>query len=137
MPSAPGATRREARERALSLCYEHDVRHGSGAEVLADLPVAPDPFVVTLVLGIDEHRDEIDALLREYSQHWSLERMPFVDRAILRVGCYELGWGDLPTGVVINEAVELAKQYSTAESGRFVNGLLSRIAEQLRKAPAR
>jgi N utilization substance protein B len=59
--------------------------------------------------------------------------MPLVDRAALRIGCYELGWEpDLPTGVVISEAVELAKQYSTKDSGRFVNGLLGRIAEDLR-----
>ena len=63
--------------------------------------------------------------------------MPVVDRAILRLGCYELAHGpDLPTGVVISEAVELAKQYSTKDSGRFVNGMLARIAEEVRSAPA-
>jgi N utilization substance protein B len=133
------ATRREARERALSLCYELEVR---GVEVdaeglLAGLPVAPDPYVVTLVHGVAEHRDELDAVLRKYSEHWALERMPLVDRAVLRIGCYELGWEpELPTGVVISEAVELAKQYSTKDSGRFVNGMLGRIAEDLRAGDA-
>jgi N utilization substance protein B len=127
------ATRREARERALSLCYELEVR-GVGAESLFEELVAPpDGYVTTLVNGVAEHRDEVDAILRKYSEHWALERMPVVDRAILRMGCYELGWQpELPTGVVISEAVELAKQYSTKDSGRFVNGMLARIAEDLR-----
>ena len=133
------ATRREARERALSLCYELEVR---GSEVDADglldgLPVPPDPYVATLVHGVAEHRDELDAILRKYSEHWALERMPLVDRAVLRIGCYELGWEpELPTGVVISEAVDLAKQYSTKDSGRFVNGMLGRIAEDLRAGDA-
>ena len=133
------ATRREARERALSLCYELEVR---GSEVDADgllegLPVPPDAYAVTLVHGVAEHRDELDAILRKYSEHWALERMPLVDRAVLRIGCYELGWEpELPTGVVISEAVELAKQYSTKDSGRFVNGMLGRIAEDLRAGDA-
>jgi len=133
------ATRREARERALSLCYELEVR---GSEVdatglLDGLPVQPDPYVATLVHGVAEHRDELDAVLRKYSEHWALERMPLVDRAVLRIGCYELGWEpELPTGVVISEAVELAKQYSTKDSGRFVNGMLGRIAEDLRAGDA-
>src|SRR5918994_7116245 len=127
------STRREARERALSLCYELDVRGVAADGMLADLPAPPSPYVVTLVRGVDEHRDEVDEMLRKYSEHWALERMPLVDRAILRIGCYELGWEpELPTGVVISEAVELAKQYSTKDSGRFVNGMLGRIAEDLR-----
>ncbi|HEX6311597.1 MAG TPA: transcription antitermination factor NusB [Acidimicrobiia bacterium] len=127
------STRREARERALSLCYEVDVRGLPADVVLAELPSPPEEYVVTLVRGVDEHRDEVDAVLRKYSEHWALERMPLVDRAILRIGCYELGWErELPTGVVISEAVELAKQYSTKDSGRFVNGMLGRIAEDLR-----
>jgi N utilization substance protein B len=127
------STRREARERALSLCYELEVRALPVDELLDQLPVPPEPYAVTLVRGVDEHREEVDAMLRKYSEHWALERMPVVDRAVLRLGCYELGWEpDLPTGVVISEAVELAKQYSTKDSGRFVNGMLGRIAEDLR-----
>lgn len=127
------STRREARERALSLCYEVDVRGLAADELLAELPSPPDEYVDTLVRGVDDHRDDLDAMLRKYSEHWALERMPLVDRAILRIGCYELQWErELPTGVVISEAVELAKQYSTKDSGRFVNGMLGRIAEDLR-----
>ena len=129
--------RRLARERALELCYELEQRPGSLDALLADLPAAPDEYSVSLARGVEEHRDEIDVLLRRYSEHWALERMPVVDRAILRLGCYELAYvPDTPTGVVISEAVELAKEYSTKDSGRFVNGMLSRIAEEVRSEPA-
>jgi N utilization substance protein B len=126
-------TRREARERALSLCYEAEVRGLDADALLVELPVPPDAYAEDVVRGVELHREEIDAVLRKVSEHWALERMPLVDRAVLRIGCYELGWqDDLPTGVVISEAVELAKQYSTKDSGRFVNGMLARIAEDLR-----
>jgi N utilization substance protein B len=126
-------TRREARERALSLCYEAEVRGLDADALLAALAAPPDPYAEDVVRGVEVHREEIDAILRKVSEHWALERMPLVDRAVLRIGCYELGWRpDLPTGVVISEAVDLAKQYSTKDSGRFVNGMLARIAEDLR-----
>ena len=126
-------TRREARDRALGLAYECEQRGMSGVELLADLPVPPDEYADQLVRGADEHRDEIDALIRKYSEHWALERMPAVDRALLRLGTYELVWvPEIPTAVAISESVELAKQYSTKDSGRFVNGLLSRISEEVR-----
>jgi N utilization substance protein B len=127
------APRRESRERALGLCYELEVRDITVAELLADLPVEPDEYAVELVQGVEANGDDIDQLLREYSEHWAVERMPAVDRAVLRLGCYELAHElDVPTAVVISEAVDLAKQYSTKDSGRFVNGLLARIAEQVR-----
>ena len=126
-------TRRAARERALELAYECEQRGLSAAELLAELPVDPDEYARRLVEGIDDHRDEIDALIRKYSEHWALERMPVIDRALLRIGTYELGWiPETPTAVVITEAVELAKDYSTKDSGRFVNGLLARITEEVR-----
>jgi len=127
------ATRRAARERALELAYECEQRGLGAPEVLADLPIEPDEYAAALVAGIDAHRDEIDALIRKYSEHWALERMPVIDLALLRLGTYELGWQpDMPTAVVITEAVELAKAYSTKDSGRFVNGLLARIADDVR-----
>jgi N utilization substance protein B len=105
----------------------------TASALLAEQPLEPDEYACRIVLGADEHRDEIDAVVRKYSEHWSLERMPVVDRALLRLGTYELGWvPDTPTGAIITEAVELAKQYSTKDSGRFVNGLLARIADDLR-----
>ena len=132
------ATRRAARERALGLAYECELRGTAAADLLAELPLPPDEYAQRLVVGAEEHRDEIDALIRKVSEHWSLERMPVVDRALLRLGTYELGWvPETPTGAIITEAVELAKQYSTKDSGRFVNGLLARIAEDVRnESPA-
>ena len=127
------APRRESRERALGLCYELEVRDITVVELLADLPVEPDAYTLELLTGVEEHCDDLDELLREYSEHWAVERMPAVDHAVLRLGCYELAHEpDVPTAVVISEAVDLAKQYSTKDSGRFVNGLLARIAEQVR-----
>ena len=109
------------------------MRDISVVELLADLPVEPDPYALELLQGVEEHCGDLDQLLREYSEHWAVERMPAVDRAVLRLGCYELAHEpDVPTAVVISEAVDLAKQYSTKDSGRFVNGLLARIAEQVR-----
>lgn len=127
------ATRRAAREEALGLCYELEVRSLCADDLLVGLVAAPDPYATELVRGVDEHREEIDRLLGRLSEHWTVERMPAVDRALLRMGGYELGWEpDLPTAVVIDEAVSLAQQYSTKDSGRFVNALLSRMAEELR-----
>jgi N utilization substance protein B len=126
-------SRREARERALSLLYEADTKAWTPGEVLADLPVPPDAFAGDLVTGVGEHGDRIDELIRGYAKGWALERMPVLDRALLRMAIYELlHRPDVPTGAVISEAVELAKRYSTDDSGRFVNGMLSRIAEEVR-----
>jgi N utilization substance protein B len=130
---AATGSRREARERALGLCYELEVREMSADDLLREQPAPPDEYAALLVRGVEAHHDDVDLLLRKFSEHWALERMPAVDRAVLRLGAYELGWEpEMPTAVVISEAVELAKQYSTKDSGRFVNGLLSRIAEELR-----
>jgi len=127
------APRHEARERALELCYELETRGLDADALLAQLPVSPDPYAVEIVRGVDAHREEIDALLSKLSERWAIERMPAVDRAVLRIGGYELGWHpDLSTAIVIDEAVELAGRYSTRDSGRFVNALLSRMAEELR-----
>ena len=127
------ATRREARERALELCFEMEARQLDVEGLLAGLSVAPDPYTVQLVRGVDAHREDLDGLLRKFSEHWAIERMPAVDRALLRMGGYELGWEpELSTAVVIDEAVDLAGRYSTKDSGRFVNALLARMAEELR-----
>jgi N utilization substance protein B len=126
-------TRREARERALGLAYEAEIRGVDLGAIVIEQAVRPDEYACRLVEGVAEHADEIDSLLRKYSEHWALERMPVVDRTLLRLSTFELGWvADVPSAAVITEAVELAKQYSTKDSGRFVNGLLARIAEQLR-----
>ncbi len=126
-------SRREARERALSLLYEAEAKGQTPDEVLDALPLAPEAFAADLVSGVGEHRDEVDGLIRRFAKGWSLERMPAIDRTLLRIATYELGHrDDVPTGAVISEAVELAKRYSTDDSGKFVNGLLARIAKELR-----
>ena len=126
-------TRRQARELALSLLYEADTKDSPPAVVLADFPIEPDAFASDLVAGVGVHQDEIDGLIRRFAKDWTLERMPVVDRNLLRIGVYELAHRpDVPTAVVISEAVELARRYSTEESGRFVNGMLGRIAEDVR-----
>ena len=126
-------SRREARERALGLLYEAEAKGESPSAVLDALPIEPDPYAARLVTGVEAHGDEIDGLLRRFARGWKLERMPAVDRAVLRVGTYELlAEPGVPTPAVVSEAVELAAQYSTDESGRFVNGLLARIATEVR-----
>jgi len=132
-PSLGGVgSRREARERALGLLYEAESKSLTPAEVLGELPLPPEPFAAELILGVGDHLDEIDATIRAYAQGWSLERMPSLDRALLRIGVYELTFTpDVPTGAVISEAVELAKTFSTDDSGKFVNGLLAAVANDL------
>ena len=126
-------TRRDARERALSLCYELDVRGNCLDDLLCELPVAPAPYAVDLARGVEEHHDEIDAVITKFADRWSIDRMPVIDRNLLRIAVYELGWRpEIPLGVAISEAVDLAKRYSTDDSGRFVNGMLASIGEQLR-----
>jgi len=91
-----------------------------------DVPPIND-YTVTLVEGVTAHRDEIDRLISEHAEGWTLARMPAVDRAVLRLGLYELLWSDVPAAVAIDEAVELAKTLSTEDSPRFVNGVLGRV----------
>ena len=127
------STRREARERALALLYEAESKQVEPAVVLAELPVPPDPFVADLVGGVRSEQARIDDLIAAHAIDWTIDRMPVVDRALLRMATYELlARPDVPTGVVISEAVELATQYSTEESGRFVNGVLATIAVVVR-----
>jgi N utilization substance protein B len=126
-------SRHEARERALSLLYEAESKSITPDEVVDDLPVEPDPFTAVLCQGVTAHGAEIDETIQRFAKNWDLARMPALDRAILRIGVFELAHlDDVPRNVVINEAVELAKRYSTDESGRFVNGMLARIADELR-----
>jgi N utilization substance protein B len=128
----PGS-RRAARERAVGLLYEAEVKGEPAGAVVAALPVPPDEYVVEVVQGVDEHVAELDEVIRRFARNWDLERMPALDRAILRLAAYELAHRpDVPRNVVINEAVELAKVFSTEESGRFVNGMLSAMAPDLR-----
>lgn len=128
------STRREARERALSLCYELDVRPRPVDDLLGELPVPPDPYTEAVVRGVAEERDELDDRISGRAEHWRPERMAVIDRALLRIGLWELLRSpEVPTGAILNEAVDLATRYSTEESGRFVNGVLSALAREARR----
>ena len=122
--------RTRARKHALDILHAADSLDRPVAEVLADEPGVKE-FTRELVLGVIEHRTELDDLIRRYADRWALERMPIVDRNLLRIGIFELlHRDDIPPAVSINEAVELAKLLSTEDSGRFVNGLLGRVARE-------
>jgi N utilization substance protein B len=107
-----------------------------GAEegVASDDPATHDDAVIygrSLVEGVQTHHAAIDELLARYADRWAIDRMPVIDRTLLRIALFELLWGeDIPVPVAINEAVELAKELSTEDSGRFINGLLGKIAEK-------
>jgi len=132
-PAISVERRREARERALALLYEAEVKGVEPAEIVTALPVPPDPFAADLVRGVGDTVADLDERIGAVSRGWTVARMPALDRALLRVGCYELlHEPETPTAVIINEAVELASRFSTDDSGRFVNGVLSRLAHELR-----
>jgi N utilization substance protein B len=126
------AARSKARKRAVDLLYEADLRGVDAVSTLAERIALADPpindYTVELVEGVTARREEIDHMLADYSEGWTVARMPDVDRAILRVGMYELLWADdIPDAVAIDEAVELAKALSTDDSPKFVNGILGRV----------
>ena len=126
-------TRREARERALALLYEAEAKLlDPPAAVLDTLPLPAEPFAEAIVRGVSDHRDELDELIGRFSVGWTVARMPAIDRNLLRMGAWELAHTDVPVGACISEAVELAKRYSTDDSHAFVNGLLGRLAHELR-----
>ncbi len=128
-----GGPRRQARERTLSLLYEAESKDVAPAAVLAGLPVEPDAYAVDVVRGVGDHMAELDTWISDYAKDWTIDRMPALDRALLRMGIFELlHRPEVPTGAVISEAVELAQRFSTDESSRFVNGMLARIAETVR-----
>jgi transcription antitermination protein NusB len=128
------AARSKARKRAVDVLYAADLRGRNRLEVLAEERTGGGPpvheYTVRLVEGVAEHAAQIDRLIDEHATGWSLERLPDVDRAILRMATFELLWADdVPDPVVIDEAVQLAKALSTDDSPGFVNGVLGAIAE--------
>ncbi|MCY3911356.1 MAG: transcription antitermination factor NusB [bacterium] len=132
-PLVAGSQRRQVRERALGLLYEAEVKGIETAELLAAQELPLDPYAHTLVSGTAYHQDEIDTRLEELSEGWTVARMPALDRAILRMASFELSHStDISVAVIINEAVELAHEYSTPGSAGFINGLLSQVATIVR-----
>lgn len=136
-PVAPGE-RRRSRERALELLYEAESKGVSAASLLAELKIRPERYATELVTGVNDRLVEIDRLVESHATDWTLDRMPAIDRQLLRVATFELiARPDVPTAVVLDEAVELAKSYSTENSGRFVNGVLAAIAAKVRPSGTR
>ncbi len=127
------SARTKARKRALDVLYAADARNSDPLEVLGEridtVEAAPlGEYAEVLVRGYAAHAEVIDDLLDEYAEGWTLERMPAVDRAILRIAVYELVYSaDVPPAVAVDEAVELAKSLSTDNSPRFINGVLGQI----------
>ncbi|BBE22930.1 hypothetical protein MN0502_18130 [Arthrobacter sp. MN05-02] len=128
------SARSKARRRALDILFESTQREMPALEVIrarrekTDMVIAD--YTVDIVEGVLEHQEQIDEFLSTYSQGWTLDRMPAVDLMILRIGSWELLYNDdVPDGVVVSEAVELAKVLSTDESPKFVNGLLGRLQQ--------
>lgn len=125
--------RSDARERALNVLFEADLRASSPSDVMARIQVPFDDLTTTLIDGVTAHRDRIDHLISTHSHSWTIERMATTDRNVLRIATFELiGRREVPTAVVLDEAVGLAKRYGTDDSGKFVNGLLSAIARTVR-----
>jgi len=130
--------RRKARIAALEVLYQRELTNypvekivqnklSAGGKDLSD-------FALRIVDGVKNHNQKIDDMIKKYADNWALDRMPFVDRNIIRIGIYEMLFEkDIPTSVSINEAVELAKLYGTEESGKFVNGILGKVALVLEK----
>ncbi len=133
-PMPMTSARSKARRRALDLLFEAEQRELNVDTVLATRRTSTDQIInaysVTLIEGVTARQETIDEFLATYSQGWTLERMPSVDRIILRIGAWELLYNDdIPDGVAVSESVELAKMLSTDESPQFVNGLLGRIQQ--------
>jgi N utilization substance protein B len=133
------AARSRARKRALDILFESEMRSESPLSVLDARTARAEPpisaYTTELVRGVQAHRDAIDGLLAENARDWTLDRMPAVDRNILRIGAYELMFGTgVPDAVAISEAVLLASDLSTEASPAFVNGLLARLL-QIKLAP--
>lgn len=127
--------RSDARERALYLLYEAHSKGISPADTIDLQVVEPDELTQELVRGVDAHLAQLDAQIAAKAKGWTLARMPVLDLSVMRLATFELlERDDVPTAVVLNEAVELAKRYSTDDSGRFVNGVLSALVPVLRTA---
>lgn len=134
--------RRRSREFALQVLYQLEITKQEALRTLAQFQehfsegVERDDFVERLVLGVSEHRKEIDRLIEQYSENWRLDRMNMIDRNILRMAAFELLYcEDIPPKVTLNEAIDLGKRYGTDESGSFINGILDRIQNEVIRKP--
>jgi N utilization substance protein B len=130
--SERGTKRHHARERALEIMYEASIKKRSVASVLNELPVRPDEYAVEVLISAEVHQDQANELISRYAIDWPLERIALVDRLVMTLAVGEMLMDDSPPrAVILDEAVELAKVYSTDGSPSFVNGVLSSIAEDI------
>jgi N utilization substance protein B len=132
------ATRRRSRQRALQILFLWDARRQPVDDIinayydtlLSEEQPLRDPFVADLVRGTVEHVAEVDLQITKHAEHWRMERMPAVDRNILRLAVYEIKCAGTPAAVAIDEALELARKFSNEESVQFVNGVLDAIHKE-------
>jgi N utilization substance protein B len=137
------ASRRRSRQRALQILYSFDARKQPVEEAInayydtlyAEEGPERDPFVADLVRGTTEHLDEVDGRIARHAEHWRLERMPAVDRNILRLAVYEMTRAGTPAAVAIDEALELARKFSSEESVQFINGVLDAVHRETGETP--
>ncbi|MDD5704185.1 MAG: transcription antitermination factor NusB, partial [Dehalococcoidales bacterium] len=129
--------RRKARILALEIIYQEEITGSSLEEIIENrhrtgTQEMPSEFAMKLIEGVLEHQEEIDNLITDYADNWAIDRMPSLDRNIIRISLYEIMYEkEIPISVSINEAVEMAKIYGTEDSGKFVNGVLGRISSEL------
>jgi N utilization substance protein B len=125
------SARRKARKRALDFLYEADLRSANLLDLYHSRPsedLSQEEYVLTLLQGVTEHSAKIDELIHTYAQGWDLDRMPAIDRNLLRLSIYEILWeSGLDDKIAVNEAVEMAGEISTTESSAYINGVLGRI----------
>ena len=125
------SARRKARKRALDFLYEADIRGATALTLLAERPaeeLSQGDYVRELLVGVEEHLLKIDELITTYAQGWDLDRMPAIDRNILRIALFEILWlSNLDDEIAVSEAVEIATELSTDDSAKYINGVLGRI----------
>jgi N utilization substance protein B len=126
------SARGKARKRALEVLFESDLRKKVAVELLADRPVddlSQGEYAKELVVGVDSHREKIDEIINTYSEGWDMDRMPGIDRNILRIAIFEILWNsEVDDNVAISQAVEMANELSTVDSGKYINGVLGRVS---------
>ena len=126
------SARAKARKRALEVLFEADLRKKLALELLSERPtddLSQGAYSRELVIGVDSHRERIDEIIHTYSEGWDMDRMPGLDRNILRIAIFEILWNyEVDDNVAISQAVEMANELSTADSAKYVNGILGRVA---------
>jgi N utilization substance protein B len=125
------SARRKARKRALDFLYEADIRGATALGLFGERPadeLSQGDYVRELLIGVEEHLSKIDELITTYAQGWDMDRMPAIDRNILRIALFEILWlSNLDDEIAVSEAVEIATELSTDDSAKYINGVLGRI----------